>query len=269
MRKTLLVFIFFLTVFISKGFAQDSLPHITVKNFSGKIIVSWKNKYTVNITNINIQRSYDSLKNFSTIGSVLNPMNADNGFVDAKPPYLRMYYRVFVSFEGGKYLFSPSLRAAKEIIVISDADTATDKPDFKRIDTIANTIKDKVDTGAKKTTPGTRNDAVKKDTLIVKKPAIKIEVPPGFVSSKNIYIGRDNNIILNFPLATTRKYTIKFFDENDNPVFELNKIHESYLILEKVNFKRGGWYKYHLYDNGILLDKYKIFILKDIKERGK
>ncbi len=80
--------------------AQEILPAITVKNFSGKIIISWRNQYPLEIKNLNIQRSFDSLKNFSTIGSVLTPQNAENGFVDEAPPYNKMYYRLFISFEG-------------------------------------------------------------------------------------------------------------------------------------------------------------------------
>lgn len=94
--------IFYLLVFVltaAKVSAQEILPSITVKNFSGKIIISWRNQYPLEIKTLNIQRSFDSLKNFSTIGSVLTPQNAENGFVDQAPPYNKMYYRLFISFE--------------------------------------------------------------------------------------------------------------------------------------------------------------------------
>ena len=98
----------------SGAVAQDTLPRITVKNISGQIIVSWVNNYKAPVTAINIQRSYDSLKNYTTIGSVLNPQNFENGYADAAPPYNKMYYRVFVSFEGGTYVFSKVVRPVKE-----------------------------------------------------------------------------------------------------------------------------------------------------------
>ncbi|HMC98503.1 MAG TPA: hypothetical protein VKH37_00065, partial [Ferruginibacter sp.] len=88
--------------------AQDALPQITVKNINGKIVVSWLNELVKPPTTINVQRSFDSLKNFVTIGSVLNPENHENGFADTKPLYSKMYYRVFISFEGGNYMFSVS-----------------------------------------------------------------------------------------------------------------------------------------------------------------
>ena len=103
--------------------AQEVLPGITVKDFSGKIIVSWMNEYKVPVSNISIQRSYDSTKNFTTIGSVLNPQNLENGFADNKPPYNKMYYRLFISFEGGAYVFSSTVRPVK---VIPEKDTTSE-----------------------------------------------------------------------------------------------------------------------------------------------
>src|SRR5438309_917962 len=112
--------IFFLSFFFTIGIAvrlaaQETLPNITVKNLNGVIIVSWKNEYPLPVKTINIQRSYDSLKNYSTIGSVLNPQNRENGFADTKPPYNKMYYRVFISFDGGAYQFSEPARPVKDI----------------------------------------------------------------------------------------------------------------------------------------------------------
>ncbi|MBS1497513.1 MAG: hypothetical protein JSS85_11630, partial [Bacteroidetes bacterium] len=63
--------IFAAILFVNAVSAQEILPNITVKNISGKIIVSWQSLYNQPTATINIQRSYDSLKNFTTIGSVL------------------------------------------------------------------------------------------------------------------------------------------------------------------------------------------------------
>ncbi len=204
---------------------QDTLPRISVKNQSGKIIISWKNTYGAKINNINIQRSYDSLKRFVTIGTVLNPLNKENGYVDTKAPSEKVFYRVFVAFEGGDYVFSKSHRPVIDTTVFIATEEFTEE---------------------------------KKET----KP---INVNPGFVPSKFVYTGKDNNVILNLPGAATRKFSIKFFDENENPVFEVNSIKEPYLIIEKVNFLHSGWFKYHLLDNNIILEKFKFYIPKDSK----
>src|SRR5215212_7555833 len=104
-------FIIFLFLLASNNilFAQDTLPRLTVVNISNHILISWTNPY-FNLTTINIQRSYDSTKNFKTIGTILDVKNKKNGYADNKPPYNKMFYRVFVSFEGGTYLFTKSYR---------------------------------------------------------------------------------------------------------------------------------------------------------------
>ena len=111
MRK--LVFILFFFLILQKiSFAQDTLPKVSVTQISNKVLISWTNPYT-SLTTINIQRSYDSLKNFTTIGSVMNINAKSNGFVDAKEFLPPQYYRLFVSFEGGTYIFTQSLKQQK------------------------------------------------------------------------------------------------------------------------------------------------------------
>ena len=120
MYKLLLsIFLFFGLQNIS--FAQDTLPKITISQLGKKVLVSWVNPYT-SVTSINIQRSGDSLKNFTTIGTVLNVKANTNGFVDTKEfiPSTQ-YYRLFLSFEGGSYLFTESRQPAKDTLNLTSA----------------------------------------------------------------------------------------------------------------------------------------------------
>lgn len=96
------------------SFGQDTLPNISVTRLGRKVLVSWVNTYS-NATNINIQRSPDSLKNFTTIGSVINVDASTNGFVDTKE-FLpsNQFYRLFISIRGGSYIFTPSFRPSED-----------------------------------------------------------------------------------------------------------------------------------------------------------
>jgi hypothetical protein len=145
--------------------------------------------------------------------------NKRNGFVDANPRSTNMFYRVFLSFEGGTYIFSQSFRP-----VIDTSRVKSDLTDFKQA-----------------------------------------TVNTWFVPSKMIYTGRDNNVIISLPEATKKKYLIKFFEENGTPVFELNKITESFLTLERVNFIHAGIFNFEIFENGTLIEKYKVYIAKDGK----
>ena len=211
-------FLVFLFLFISKNlFAQDTLPKLTVTNTNNHILVSWTNPFTT-LTIINIQRSVDSTKNFSTIGSVLDVKNKKNGFIDTKPLSLKMYYRIFLSFEGGTYMFTKSLRPT--------IDTSKGLPEIKE----------------------------------TQQPVVT-----WFIPSKMVYTGKDNNIIISLPDAGKKKYVIKFFEESGEFIFDLNKITEPYLTLEKVNFIHAGIFNFEVYENGELIEKHKVYVPKDGK----
>lgn len=90
--------------------AQDTLPRFTATaRGPGKILVSWHNKYPV-VTQISIQRSTDSLKNFTTLLTVTDPKLPENGAVDSKALHPNFFYRLFIVFDNGRYLFTASRR---------------------------------------------------------------------------------------------------------------------------------------------------------------
>jgi hypothetical protein len=222
----------FLFCSMASLFAQEILPGISVRNLSGKIIVSWRNEYDRPVANINIQRSYDSLKNYTTIGSVLNPQNKENGYADAAPPYTKMYYRVFIAFECGSYHITTPVRPVKDT---SSGNAARVRFPWE------------TDSG----------DA---------DPNLPVPVNPALnFPSKWIYTAKDNNVVLYLPGALSKKYTAVFFDELENKIFELTNLKEEYLIIEKVNFIRSGWYRFELFESGQLVEKNKFFIPKDGK----
>ncbi len=221
--------LFFFSFFIIQStFAQQKpLPVISVKNINNKIIISWVNEFTKPITTLNIQRSFDSLRNYKTAGSVLSPQNKENGYADVTAPYNKMYYRVFIAFEGGSYVYSNIMRPIKDT--------------------------------SKNTTVGIQSPWI---TNVIDSTTASI---PNYPSSF-IFTAKDNNVVIHLTDASTKKYTVKFFNEVDKLLFELNKIKEDYLIIEKVNFVRTGWYHFEIYENGELVEKNKFQISRDGKK---
>ncbi len=235
------IFCFFIAVNTN---AQKILPGITVKNAGGKIIVSWQNAFTTPISNIHIQRSYDSSKGYSTIGSVLNPQNKENGYTDLNPPYSKMYYRVSISFQGGAYMISLPERPVKDIPLSDATKDNMNEPETRY---------------PWQSEPG-------KDPVVLNVPPKKeneITYP-----SERIYTAKDNNIVIHLQDAATKKYSAKFFTESDSLLFELTKLNEEYLILEKVNFIRTGWFHFEIYESGKLVEKNKFQILGKEQKPG-
>jgi hypothetical protein len=250
--------------------AQATLPNIFVENVGGKIIVSWKNNYKQNIASLNIQRSFDSTRNYTTIGSVLNPQAIENGFADNKPPYIKMYYRVFVSFEGGSYAFSNIVRPLQPKVnyYIPAIDPLTGKVavDTSAVNIFANQSKEPIlfrdSAGIKiivrKSTFG--------DAKIQQKNTPQVETPKAITyPSRLIFTNKNNAISIALPEADVKKYIIKFFNDKAELAFELKNLTTPNFILEKVNFEHSGWYNFELYENGMLLEKNKFYVPKDGK----
>jgi hypothetical protein len=103
--------LFIITLFFSAILrGQDTLPHFSATaRGPGRILISWRNNYPI-INQISIQRSNDSLRNFTTLLTVPDPTLPANGVVDNKAPHPNFYYRLFIVLEGGKYIFTPSQR---------------------------------------------------------------------------------------------------------------------------------------------------------------
>src|SRR6476646_11153890 len=117
-------YILLLTILVSVSYnlpAQDTLPKFSVKNAGGgRIIISWLNTYQL-VKQINIQRSFDSVKNYKTILSVPDPMNKENGYADTKASSDNMFYRLFIVLDGSQFIFTRSMRPVIDSTQISAA----------------------------------------------------------------------------------------------------------------------------------------------------
>lgn len=237
--------LFFFTFSLISADAQEVLPNVTVKESGGKVIISWLNDYKKNVTVISIQRSYDSLRNFTTIGAVLNPQNLENGYLDQNPPYNKMYYRVFIAFDGGTYEYSTAQTPVEEIF--TKIVKAADGRDSIVVITAPELEPWQIDPGVVEPTVG--------------EPKVKTQ--------SNLVHNYGENVVLDLPNALTRKYVVKFLDENNKLVLEIKDFKETYLIIEKVNFKRSGIYNFQLFEDGILIEENFVLISKDIKKNSK
>jgi hypothetical protein len=221
-------------------YAQDTLPKFSLKNLgSNRIIISWTNNYQ-RVKQISIQRSPDSLKNYKTILTVPDPMNKQNGYADTKAASDNMFYRLFILLDGSMYTFS----AAKRPIFDSTAAEAEKKRLVDPFSIEVNRPEKSMDSTLK-TNGDTKN-----------KPNI-------FVPSIYVYTSRDGNIHLNLPNADTKKYSVKFYDENDNFLFEVNNLKDQSLIVDKTNFYHSGWFKFELFVDDKLKEKHKFYLGKE------
>jgi hypothetical protein len=218
--------------------AQDTLPKFSVRNVGNKrIIIEWVNRFE-NASQISIQRSFDSLKNFKTILTVPDPSNPQNGYADTKADNDRMFYRLYILLEGGVYLFSNTKRPAWDTMTIGKKITGTGEKPSVIIPVIG-------------------GDTTSRNNGVSNKPKVEAWVP-----SKLVYTNNDGYIRIKLPDEADKKYSIKFFTSDDKPLFELKDIKERTFKLDKTDFYRSGWFKFELYEDGELKEKNKFFLPK-------
>lgn len=266
--------------------AQDTLPDFTVISRGNRVLLSWKNQYPV-VKQINIQRSKDSTRNFTTIMSVPDPRLPENGFVDAKPLNNQMFYRLFILLDSGQYVFSASKRpdstgivpgaetAGNEKMQLADDMTREEidelrtkiekapEPEKKfviiRNDSLVAMIAEKDfkrfrDSVVRKTPDTLLFNSV--DSVIIKPFRPKVVYKP----SNYVYTLSDGNVAIKLDDAPSNNYLIKFFDEKENEIFQLKKIKEKSLSIDKAVFLHSGWYFFELYREDKLIEKHKFYI---------
>jgi len=252
MKKFLSVF----TVLLYTGFsaiAQDTLPQFTLKNIGDRhILISWKNNYEL-VKQISIQRSSDSLKNFKTIMSVADPTSKENGFADTKAPGDNLYYRLFIVMDNGGFVFTT---AKKPVLDSSIAKRPSPVQETKIEPAIATPVlkQDKSKT-EKLDFPGKSNNTTSTREINNNKPNLNV-----FVPSLHVYTYKDGNVRITLPENDDRKYSIKFFEEDNSFVFEIKEIKQTPVLLDKANFYHAGWFKFELYEDGKLIEKNKFKI---------
>lgn len=253
---------------------QDSLPAFSVVNKgNNRIIISWNNNFK-QLKQISIQRSADSLNNFKTILTVPDPNNKQNGYLDAKAPNERMFYRLYILVDGANFIFSKSKRPSSDSIrtaLIADMGNKkiTDSNYLKVVEKIINQrLPDSALTTEEliilKKYRGSKLDKLP-DSLSRKIDAVikNTNKPELVLPMYRIVANKDGLVRISLTDFKLKKYTIRFYEDDNTFLFEIKEIREASLMMDKSNFYHSGWFKSELYDGGKLLETNRFFIPKD------
>jgi hypothetical protein len=258
-RKNILICFVSILLLLASAKAEDSLPHFTVKERNGMVIIGWLNPHP-ELTQLIIQRSVDSLTGFRSIVSMPDPTSVANGYVDKKPGVANSYYRIYYVNPGGRYLFTAAQKAVNEASLNSSSVSMT---------TSVNALID-----------GT-NDANSMRGLALDK-ALKIKREPGtginlsgkiedninenvFTPSGLIFTNNEGNLIVALPDAYKKKFSLRVFKEDGTLMFHMRNIKETQLLIDRSNFLHSGWFKYDLYEDEKLREQNKFFIPPEVR----
>jgi hypothetical protein len=274
---------------VNDAAAQDTLPRFNVEDKGGgRVVVSWRNPYP-NLIQLAVQRSYDSIKRFSTVYSSTSPELPVNGFSDKVVPGLKVYYRVFYVMQGGAYYFTKSQRPQSPspgMVVEKQVDSRRDQLDESMLEALRKKKADSLAYPADKKFYVKIADSLHaallgpsflqfRDSILTKTKdtlyqltddtiLLGIYVPP-FVQklSEYVFTDKDGYIVIKLPDADKKRYELRFMEEDETLVLDLSVIKEPYLIVDKTSFYKGGWYKFELKENGRVKERNKVFLARD------
>jgi hypothetical protein len=216
------------------------LPDFSALIKTGKIQLDFISGFR-DVKFIGVQRSLDSVLNFTTIGLINNPNESRNSYQDGRPQPGSNYYRLFIQFNNGRYIYTKVLLAVPDSTI--DNSRKLQLADVKEAIAAA-----KEAAAASGTTPDKEKNAPPKEEKIVWHP------------SNYVYTTADGNINIKLPDAAEKKYTVRFFEADGSFLFEISKVKEPFLILEKAIFLHAGWFNFEIFQDGKSYEKWNLFI---------
>jgi len=235
-KKILILLLLIAPLFAQFCAAQDTLPEFSARNIGdNRMIISWKNNFET-VKQISIQRSQDSLRGYTTILTVPDPEIPQNGYMDAKVPNSRVFYRLFIVLDGGNFIFSSPRRPIFDTI-------RRERPPIEvgKVERVQN------------------GDTLKGISGEVK----SLPKPELYVPSLHVYTNDDGNVRISVADVEKHRYHLKFYDDKDEFLFEIKQLRESPVLLEKSIFFHSGWFKFELFQDDRLIEKHKFYLGKE------
>lgn len=228
-RLILLIFVFSVSFFSGK--AQAVLPDIQSQTQKGINILSWVCQYE-GIKSIAVQRSADSIYNFATIGYVKNLKKGVQGYVDGHPLPGKNFYRLYIAFNSDLTWYSNRIK------VYIDSSQLMEKSVLPPNDSLQKMLGSMVSEG------GTSINTSAITTYTYTRSQYVFTNP--FTGHINVELP-DNT-------AFQDVFSLKFFNQDNAKIFEVPKVSEQSVILDKRNFQRKGLYKFELLKNSKVIE---------------
>ena len=285
---TATVSIFLLLIQPAFAIAQDTLPAFTVKEINGKTIIGWNNP-DKELKQLIIQRSPDSLKGYQSIMSMPDPTSFSNGYLVKSTDSIRYFYRIFYVKHNGRYFFTNSKKAIKEIKKISPSppiETPSNQPlkassstqiisskstpptgelEKEVLQKTMTYIEEEVNTRKYERVhlniPLSKIEDIEKISKFIKKDSVVTQNM--FQPSAFIYINPGGNLMLILPTPEKKHFSFLVYKEDGTLLFNMKNIKESKLLIDRSNFMSSGWFNYELYDGQKPKEKSKFFIPPD------
>ena len=269
MYKAALVFIFlcFHFSYIAAQEQAPPLPEFTVQNTGkGKIRIGWVNPYGNDLIQINVQRSYDSLRGYRTMFSTPSPELPANGFLDNYVEGTKVYYRIFYMLSNNAYFFSKVKKVAPGYVdsSLNAAINVADTVSISYHDSVIARLPYSVFLKFRDSVYSRTKDSLLAvgQNLVVLRPYIP--KASEWRASQYMFTDRSGTLNLKLPHADEKKYALHVYEaDGKTQLFFLKRITEPELTINKANFMHAGWFVFELYEDDKLRERNKFYIQKE------
>lgn len=232
-RTHLILFIIQFIVLTSYAQQRTQLPNVAIAQNKNTVELKWYCQYE-GVHAISIERSLDSGENYQRIGEPNTINKGEQLFSDTHPVCGSNWYRVQLEFNSGLLWNS---QVAK---IYMDSNQYY----FNR---------------------NNKNKLLEQDSLLAQKNKKSLLVAndtnidniDAYSYFKSLYINTlptNGNILVTINDGDIHNYSIKFLDQNEQFLFQVDGIKEKSYSIDKRNFPHKGVYKFQLYKNKEVLE---------------
>ena len=220
-----ILFIFFsihFIVYTSIAQQRIQLPNVAIAQNKNTVELKWFCQYE-GVHAISVERSLDSGENYERIGEPNTIIKGEQVFTDTHPVCGSNWYRVQLEFNSGLLWNSHIAKIYMD----------SSQYFFNKVEK-ANSI---------------TNLTVVSDT--------NIENIDAYSYFKSLYINTipaSGHVLVTIQDGDIHNYTIKFLDQNEHFLFQVDGIREKSYSIDKRNFPHKGVYKFQLYKNKEVLE---------------
>ena len=220
-----ILFIFFslhFIVYTSIAQQRIQLPNVAIAQNKNTVELKWFCQYE-GVHAISVERSLDSGENYERIGEPNTIIKGEQVFTDTHPVCGSNWYRVQLEFNSGLLWNSHIAKIYMD----------SSQYFFNKVEK-ANSI---------------ANLTVVSDT--------NIENIDAYSYFKSLYINTipaSGHVLVTIQDGDIHNYTIKFLDQNEHFLFQVDGIREKSYSIDKRNFPHKGVYKFQLYKNKEVLE---------------
>lgn len=249
--------------------AQPILPDIAGASEKGINVLSWTCQYD-GIKSIAVQRSADSVYNYSTVGYVKNLKKGLQAFIDGHPAPGKNWYRLYIVFNSDLTWYSNRLN-----LVVDSADIRNKRvlPPNDSLQKLAANIKIEArpvtserpvtstsatgttTSGTTTTTTTTTSTSAPASTSPAVAPRIVLTIPDdgseiegvSYIKSQHVFTNPfTGHVNLELEDYNRHHYSVNFYNDKEKRVLEIPRVTEPQIIIDKRNFQRKGIYKFEL-----------------------